>query len=339
MGLAAILILLAVAQEPPGPPVLQATVSVERVLVDARVLDGGRAVRDLRPEQFRVRIDGKASELVSVTWISAEGAESLPFADHADQEATPSIGGVPVRGRRIVLFFQKDYRTGRTMGLLRLLEEARRLVERMGPTDLVAVASFDTHLKLWRDFTSDRSQLLSALEHDVLFGERARYLGLGPEPSLVAHLGLEDSRRAASPETALRLIAEALKHVDGSKTLVFCGYGFGQLMGSRVEYHWDYEPALRALLEAEVAVFTLDSTDADFHSLEIGLQEMAAETGGFYARTHDFTELAVNRLEEALEGHYVLEVAHPGGPRGRHEIEVDLVGRSGWVYARRAYFD
>jgi hypothetical protein len=93
------------------------------------------------------------------------------------------------------------------------------------------------------------------------------------------------------------------------------------------------------LLEAGVTVFTLDSADADLHSLEIGLQEIAAETGGFYARTHDFARQAVNRLEEALEGHYVLEVAHPGGPRGRHALEVDLVGRGGRVLARKAYFD
>jgi len=212
-------------------------------------------------------------------------------------------------------------------------------VERLGPTDLAAVASFDTHLKLWRDFTSDKEELLSALEHDVLFKERARYLGLGPEPSLVEYLGLEDSWNAASPETALRLIAEALRHVDGSKTLVFFGHGFGELSGSRVEYRSDYGPALQALLEAGVTVFTLDSTDADFHSLEIGLQKVAAETGGFYARTHEFAGAAVDRLEEALEGHYVLEVVHPGGPRGLHEIDVGLVGRSGRVYARRTYFD
>ena len=144
---------------------------------------------------------------------------------------------------------------------------------------------------------------------------------------------------ACTPETALRLIAEALGEVPGSKTLVFFGHGMGQLSGPGVSFHGDYDLARRALLEASVTVFTLDVTDADHHTLEVGLQQVAAETGGFYARAHNFSGQAVSRLEEALAGHYVLEVVHPSGPSGRHELEVDLVNRSGRVLARKTYFD
>jgi VWFA-related protein len=334
--LATLLLLVAAIQEPPGPPVLQEAVSVERVMVDARVLDGGRAVRDLQPEDFRVRIDGEPSELVSVTWISAAGAEIVPFADRSEEgDLVPA----PVRGRLLVIFVQKDLEPTRIVGLFHMLEEARRLMGRLGPEDLVAVLSFDTHLKLWCDFTNDTQTLDRVLAHDVLFQERARYVEPAPDPSIAYHLSLEASRRAASPETALRLIGEALGEVEGSKTLVLLGYGFGQLSGSTVAFDGDYDDALRALLEADVTVFSLDVTDADYHSLEVGLQEVAEETGGFYSRTHVFTRQAMSRLEEALEGHYVLEVAHPGGPRGRHDIDVDLVDRPGRVYARKAYFD
>jgi VWFA-related protein len=330
------LLLAAGVQEPPGPVVFEEAVSVERVMVDARVLDGGKAVRDLEPEGFRVRIDGEPAELVSVTWISAAGAEVLRFRDRTLDE-TPVVA--PVRGRLIVLFFQKDLHPTRTGGLLRLIGEARRMVERLGPDDRVAVLSFDTHLKLWCDFTNDPQALDRVIAHDVIFQERARYVEPGPDPSLAYHLSLEASRRAASPETALRLIGEALGEVEGSKTLVFLGYGLGQLSGTTVAFHADYDDALRALLEADVTVFSLDITNADYHSLEVGLREVAAETGGFYARTHVFSGQAMERLEQALEGHYILEVAHPGGPRGRHAIDVDLVDRPGRVYARRAYFD
>ena len=144
---------------------------------------------------------------------------------------------------------------------------------------------------------------------------------------------------ACTSETALRLIGEALREVPGSKTLVFFGLRMGELRGGSVNFHGDYAVARRALLEAGVTVFTLDVTDADYHTLEVGLQDIAAETGGFYARTHNFSGQAVSRLEEALEGHYVLEVVHPGGPSGRHKIDVDLVDGSGRVLARKAYFD
>jgi hypothetical protein len=212
-------------------------------------------------------------------------------------------------------------------------------VARLGPDDRVAILSFDTHLKLWCDFTNNPRTLDRVLTHDVIFQERARYVEPAPGPSIAYNLSLAASRRAASPETALRLIGEALGEVEGSKTLVFLGYGLGQLSGPTVAFHGDYDDALRALLEADVTVFSLDITDADRHTLEVGLQEVAAETGGFYARTHVFAGQAMARLEQALEGYYVLEVAHPGGPRGRHELDVDLVDRRGAVYARRSYFD
>ncbi len=330
--LAAVLLLVGAVQD---PSLLPGTVSVERISVDARVLDGGRAVRGLRPEDFRVRIDGDPAELVSVTWVSSDGARPVAFAGRPEGQGPPT----DVRGRLLVFFFQKDLHPTRTGGLLRLLEKARGMIERLGPEDLVAVLSFDTHLKLWCDFTADRQTLLRVLEHDVIFEERARYVEPAPDPSIAYHLGLEASRGAASPETALRLIGEALREVEGSKTLVFLGHGFGQMSGPTVAVHGDYGHARRAMVEAGVTVFSLDVTDADSHNLEVGLQEIAAETGGFYARTHVFTGQAVDRLEQALEGHYVLEIAHPGGPRGRHDLDVDLVGRSGRVLARKAYFD
>lgn len=333
-SLAPLLVLTAgLAQEPAGPAVLGPAVAVERVLVDARVLDRGRTVRGLGPADFRVRIDGVPANLVSVTWVSAEGASLALSSSVRDEVAAP------VRGRLVVLLVQKDLHPTRTGGLLRLLDGAADLVERLGPADRAAVLSFDTHLKLWRDFTADSQSLRRALEHDVLFETRARYLGPSPEPSIGAHLGLEASRRAATPETALRLIAEALLEIPGTKTLIFLGHGLGQLSGPRVTFHGDYDQARLALLEAGVTVFTLDVTDADRHSLEVGLQEVADDTGGFYARTHVFSRQAMNRLEEALGGHYVLEVAHPGGPSGRHELNVGLVGVGGRVYARTAYFD
>ena len=334
--LATLLLLAGAVQEPSRPLALPEAASVERVFVDARVLDGGRAVRGLRPEDFRVRIDGDLAELVSATWISAEGAAPLAFAGRPDD--SPSTA-VPVQGRLLVFFFQKDLHASRIGGLLRLLAESRRMVQGLGPDDLVAVLSFDTHLKLWCDFTADRKALQEVLEHDVLFEDRARYVEPGPDPSIAYHLSLSASRAAATTETALRLIGEALQEVEGSKTLVFFGYGLGQLSGPGVAVHRDYDHARRALLESGVTVFSLDVTEADSHSLEVGLQDVAVETGGFYARTHVFSRQAMSRLEQALQGHYVLEVAHPGGPRGRHEIDVDLVGRSGRVLARKAYFD
>jgi VWFA-related protein len=332
VGCGLLLFALGVAQEA-APPTFPG--SVERVLIDARVLDGhGRAVPDLRRDQFRVRIDGAPADVLSVTWLSAEGARPAPGAAPAAGKGPRAVG---TRGRLLVMFVQRDLHPTRAPGLLRLLGEARRLVDRLGPEDRVAVVSFDYHLELWQDFTADRARLRHALEHDVLFEERARDVPVSPPPSLARHFDVEAGRRVTTPEAALRLVGEALRSVPGSKTLVMLGYGFGEL-GPGEALSSDYGPARRALLRAGVAVFTLDVTEADSHTLEVGLETVAQDTGGFYARTHDFAHQAVTRLEEALEGHYVLEVAPPPS-RGSHSIDVRLVGRRGTVLARTAYFD
>ena len=113
----------------------------------------------------------------------------------------------------------------------------------------------------------------------------------------------------------------------------------GELGLTGVRMTHEYEPALAALSRAGVSVFTLDLTDADYHSLELGLQQMAEDTGGTYARTHLFPANALRQLEAALSGHYVLSFERPPLPRGEHRMRVRLSGRHGTVLARRTYLD
>jgi hypothetical protein len=63
---------------------------------------------------------------------------------------------------------------------------------------------------------------------------------------------------------------------------------------------------VRALHDARVSVFVLDVTSADYHSLEVGLQSVAAATGGTYARTFRQPGVAIDRIAGAISGWYVL---------------------------------
>jgi hypothetical protein len=92
-------------------------------------------------------------------------------------------------------------------------------------------------------------------------------------------------------------------------------------------------------LDARASVFCLDVTNADSHSLEAGLKLVAADTGGFFERTHVFGRRALERLGAALAGHYVLLVEKPEGRRGDHSIDVRLIGREGIVLARNGFVD
>jgi VWFA-related protein len=309
-------------------------VDVESVVVDARVVDGaGRPILGLTPRDFRLEVDGRVVELQSVTWVSEDEPPDPDATAAAIQSGLPS----PPRGRLIVFFFQKDLESSRVMGFLQMLRRAREMLDGLGGQDRVAVVSFDSHLKLWTDFTADRERLRRVLDRSVLF-ERRPVFNVEAPPSLAEHLDTAAGRRAATPETALLLLGEALKELPGSKSLVLFGWGMGRWSpGVGVFLDDDYGPARRALVEGRVTVFALDVTNADYHTLEVGLQQVAEDTGGFYARTHLFPSQALSRLEHALSGHYVLTFARPALPRGEHEIDIALVGRKGTVMARRSY--
>jgi hypothetical protein len=80
-------------------------------------------------------------------------------------------------------------------------------------------------------------------------------------------------------------------------------------------------------------------TDADYHSLEGSIEQIADITGGHYEKTHLFPDLVMDRVGRAISGRYVLVFVKPQGPRGEHTIEVALAGRKGRVYARQYYVD
>lgn len=308
-------------------------VDVESVVVEARVVDdAGRPILGLTTRDLRLEVEGRVVELQSVTWIAGDTPPDAQPAKAAIQSGVPP----PPRGRLIVFFFQKDLDASRATGFLQMLRRSGDMLDGLGEHDRVAVVSYDSHLRLWTDFTSDRARLRQVLKRSILF-ERPAY-DVEAAPSLFAHLDPAAGRRAATPESALLLLGEALQQLPGSKSLVLFGWGMGRWSpGVGVFLDADYAPARRALVAGRVTVFALDVTNADYHTLEVGLQQVADDTGGFYARTHLFPGQAMNRLQHALAGHYVLTFARPALPRGEHDFDISLVGRKGTVLTRRSY--
>ncbi len=337
MPSAAVLLGLAVTlQQPQQAPYVMERVDVERVMLDARIVGRDDPRPDLQPSHFRVKVDGRVVPLESVQWI--DGA--TPYAEGLTPEYGSRVGAPPVpRGRLIVFFFQKDLEPSRTPGLIRMIHEASRMLDTLHSSDLVAVVSYDSHLKMWTDFTHDRVALRRAIEHSILFEDRPPEMIEGPFPSLAAAYDPTAARHAGTPEKGLLVLAEALRALPGAKTMAYFGWGLGRLTPLGVRMEADYGPAAAALLESRTTVCTLDVTDADYHSLEVGLQQVAYDTGGFYARTHEFSATAMKRLRRALMGHYVLVFERPPLPRGAHRVEVDLVGVPGEVFAKPEYVD
>jgi VWFA-related protein len=320
----------AVPASPQEPAPRVPGVSTSRVLIEARVLDGsGRALLGLTPEDFRLEVDGRATPLESAVWI-ADAPEALAERPAAD---------APLRseGRLVVLLFQKDFAASRLRGLLGGLGQARDLVAPLGPRDRVAVLTFDSHLRLHLDFTADRDAVHRAIGESLLRWPTP--LPPGPSPSLAAHLDPASALAAASPEQALLALAEALSPLPGTKAVLLFGWGLGRLIGGGVVLDADYGRARQALDRARATVFCLDVTDADWHSLETGLRQVAVDTGGQYFKVHESAAATLRHVGAALAGHYLLAFEPPAGPRGEHRVRLSLARRGGTVLARGAYAD
>jgi len=103
----------------------------------------------LNAGDFTVKAGGKPARVQSSAWIGVEAAAPAAF-DHV--VASSVVHEVPA-GRLIVLLFQRSLANHHARGLLRMIEESRDLVRGLGPSDSVAILTFDTSLKIWTEFS------------------------------------------------------------------------------------------------------------------------------------------------------------------------------------------
>ena len=315
-------------------------ITVERVIIDAHVIrDDGSPIKGLQPADFRVRFDGKPAEIESLEWV--EAGTAYPEGPSVE-EAYDSNQPLPPKGRLLVMYFQTDFgrASERVRGQMKMTAFAMRFLDTLLPDDRVAVVSFDSHLKLRQDFTSDRSMLEFAIKEALKINEPPPPQ-LVPSPALFSRIDPKAAREATSSEQALLLIGNALIPIAGPKTMVMFGWGLGDFVpGIGVLMTHDYIPAKRALESARTSVFVLDISEADYHTLEAGLKVAAKDTGGFYQKTYLFPQMAMDRLEKAISGYYVLVVKRPPELKpGVHKIEVDVKKRGASVLARTTFVD
>jgi VWFA-related protein len=261
---------------------------------------------------------------------AAEAAFAAGLADAPDRRLAPSPSA---SGRLVVVFVQADLHAIRISGQMRLRPHTRELLETFQPSDRVAVVSYDSHLKVRQDFSTDREATLAAIDEAMVFN-RERPVERSRPFSLLAGFDRFGARDAASPERAIELVARALKPLPGEKTVIYLGWGMGRFTPDGVRMTPAFEPAVRALREAQASVFVLDVTSADSHSLELGLQNVAAATGGEYFSTYRLPALATRTLARAISGYYVLTLDHAILGEQQGKVKVELRDRSGTVLAR-----
>lgn len=368
---AALLFSLPAASAPGDPPVFPAqkpveerppqesftdeiTVALSTVVVRA-VDTWGRPILGLQPKDFRVRAGRREIPVVAVDWIaagepspavqspSAQPPASVPAPSPAvppvSSSEAPALGEPappPPAGRLVVVFVQADLDPSRISGQLRLRPFTRDLLASLLPDDRVAVVSFDSHLKLRQDFSRDRAATHAAIDRGMIYTAEGEVPAEG-QVSLARGFDFPAARQAASTERALELTAQALAPLPGEKLMIFLGWGLGRFGSDGVHMPPAYYRAVRALGAARVPVFVLDVTSADGHSLEVGLEGVAAATGGMYLKTYRLPNLATDVLAKAISGYYVLTL-DPGQLSGAagQRVTIELRDRRGDILARPA---
>ncbi|MEO8502489.1 MAG: hypothetical protein ABI609_01190 [Acidobacteriota bacterium] len=334
----------AVAPDHAAPPgsqgAFEQSIVVGLVTERLRIVDfGGNPIRGLGPEDLRVRVGKREVPIVALDWV-AEGAGALPAVPSgAPREAAatdvPSIAAPdPAKGRLVVVFVQADLHPSRISGQLRLRPYTRELLGALQVTDRVAVVSFDSHLKLWQDFSSDSVATHAAVDRAMLFSKETPVTASSPD-SLAAHFPYAEARDAASPERALELVARAMAALPGEKTVIFLGWGLGRYDGEfGVHMTPEFAPAVLALQAARAMVFVLDVTSADEHSLAVGLESVATATGGLYFSTFRLPQVAARALAHTLSGYYVLTLDRGVLAELDGKVRIDLRSRRGTVLSR-----
>lgn len=321
-----------------------------RTLV-VRALDrSGDLIPDLGAADFVVHAGRGARRrelpVVAADWIAADGSAAGEAGGGTSEP--PRLGGERPRddrsgggwapaGRLVLLFVQTDPQAIRLRGQLKQLPLARELIDTLPAGDRLAVVSFDSHLKLWQDFTRDRDAVYQALERAVHFGGRPA--GRRPDgPGLGERWDPRAAMEVATAERGLEMTAEALVALPGEKAVIWLGWGLGRLDRNVVRHRPGHAEAVAALAAARASVFVLDVTDAAYHDLEMGLRAIAEQTGGTYAKTHTFAGQVTRRLARTLAGHYELSVdvsaAAGSAPADLGELTVELRDRGGRVLVR-----
>jgi hypothetical protein len=210
---------------------------------------------------------------------------------------------------------------------------AQHFIESLLPDDRVAVLSFDSHLKFRLDFTSDKETVANAIYSSLRIDEPPPP-SIVHSPALASRLDRDAMKKVVSSEAALLLIGNALIPIEGPKNLLLLGWGLGELGPLGVTMRPEWTAARRALDAARVTLFAFDTSVADYHDLEIGLQTAAQQTGGFYAKTHIFPELGLERLERTLTARYELELRVPSSLKpGTHDLTITVKRRGAVVLA------
>ncbi len=335
------------AQDPEPAP-FQEELEVREVLLDVLVTDGeGNVIIGLDRDDFVVEDEGRTVPVESVSFYSNRiylGAAGATPASAVEADLEAQTFQVPEDRYFVLLFYRPPVGTQGDNRLYLRLPRAGKLayqwlMEELLPSDHVAVAGFDTRLRLHHDFTRDRGRLGRAL-YSASRGKApdsrwpSRSGPRSPGVTLAAFVQDEDREAPSDFVEALTTLAAELEAVPGRKNLIVFGVdvpGYGSIKTEKA-----LDTAIETFNAANVAVYTIGVTRRGHQE---SLDFLARETGGEYLfRFQDVLD-PLRRISRQNSGFYLLsfrseQPVEGGGYRG---VAVRTVSDEFQVRARGGY--
>jgi Ca-activated chloride channel family protein len=276
---------LVLAQQP-DQPVFRA--AVRTVPIYATVVDSsGRLVPGLEQSDFTVLDNNKPAEMLLFS------NESQPFTAVVMLDTSASM----------------------TANLKLLNRAAEQFLLRLLPVDRAQVGAFNDKIQLSGTFTSDRDELIGAL-NDLYFGNPTR---------------LND---------AIGTSLDALKGVDGRRVILV--FTDGEDTSSRL----GFKTVLERARDEEVMVYSIGLESEYFNGMRVvrsrpsrDLRKISDETGGGYFELQKTDELAptFTRVAQELRSQYLIGFAPVSLDNRVHKLEVRVNKPGMTVRARKSY--
>jgi len=337
IGIALSLVALSAFGQNP-PPRYGENIDVNLVVLDAVITDGrGNQILGLDKNDFVVKENGVAQPVESVEYFTNrtllnEPEEKAPFKVERTHEE-----------RYYIFFFDKPDEQELWDRIARARAAAKDFVNALKPGDQVAIVTHDVRLKVYSDFTSDKAQLIRALD-DVASNGRGQMTGSGP--LMKAINGDRMMNETGTVYQALDLVGDAVRGIRGRKDLILLSPGIidnsqqvvSGLVMNESRY---YRPMIESLNAANVSVHALNiqedySNEPFVHQT---LQELADNTNGEYYRNVVTFGPLFKRIEQQTNGYYIITyyAHHPRGTSGFQKVKVSLANPELHVKARTGY--
>ena len=360
----AILALISAFAQTAPPPAGQQplTLRTTTTLIQVNVVahdSAGRAVADLKREEFEILDSGKPQPIDLFVPERVNGGASRPAspAPHRTFTNRLAAGAEAQRGYAVILL---DYLNTGFRNTARARQSAIDAVNKLDPGTAVALYTLDRYgLHVRSELGSDRPKVIKAIQSAMGLPGICHQKSLDGQPDddladcitsgtsqLRNFTAMQDSNRITDTLNSFQAIAGHLQGLPGRKALIWISAAyplqldlrapaqalFPEATGGQTLFSTEVGRAMKALINADVALYPVDSralsTESpidDFHEYTWSTMDFFAQrTGGkvFYGRND--MDTGILAAAEDVQVSYTLGYYTPrtSDPEGFHKLSV-----------------